>query len=144
MFKNIGKKIMVLTTVLCIIGMVLSLLAGFSIFYILGERTNNVAIAVSSGVAVALLYALICWIGSFAAYGYGKLIDNTDRIVKAFEQMAKNGEEKPTAEAKDTEIKDTEIKEPTTWSCEKCGATVSTDLDECPICKIMDKPENKE
>ena len=151
MFKNIGKKIMVLTTVLCIIGMVLSLLAGFSVFYVLGDKTNNIAIAVLAGIVVAVLYAFICWISSFTAYGYGKLIDNTDKLVKAVEQLTAKTEEKPVAEA--AVVKEHSVSEPTVieeqpaksnWTCEKCGASVSPELDECPICKIMEKPEDKE
>lgn len=140
MFKNIGKKIMVLTTVLCIIGLVLSLVAGFSVFYVLGDKINNIAVAISAGVLVALLYGLICWIGSFVTYGYGKLIDNTDKLVKTLEKIADKEEHKPTAEVKATAEQNAQA----TWTCEKCGATISADLEECPICKIMEKPEDKE
>lgn len=145
MFKNIGKKIMVLTTVLCIIGMVLSLGVGFSAFYFLGESTKNITVAIVCGAVVALLYAFMCWICSFAMYGYGKLIDNTDKLVKNSEALLEACSKKAepaTAEAEEAvEEVDSTPTGKLTWTCEKCGSAVSDEYDSCPICKIMEKAE---
>ena len=90
MFRNIGKKIKVLAKVLCWIGIVFSAIMGILIM-VIGPTALETAVpngsafgglAIVSGLLVIIFGALFSWIGSFVLYGYGQLIDNSERIGK--------------------------------------------------------------
>lgn len=146
MFKNVGKKIMTLVTVICIIGFVLSAVAGFVLFYYLGDITDNIVLSIASGVVAAVVLSFLFWIASFAMYGYGKLIDNSDKLVKIGEQLLARDSEKPeeiTVAVETAEASPEATADNSTWICEKCGSAVSADYDHCPLCEIVVKEENK-
>ena len=90
MFNNIGGKIKVLAKILCGVGIALSIIAGV-IMMVSGNVTVNYnaynsysAPAPVNGVVAGLITivvgSLLSWVGSFFAYGFGQLIENTDRI----------------------------------------------------------------
>ncbi len=87
MFKNIGKKIKVLAKVLCWIGIVLSVISGIAV---MASGNNTVSLngsyavvsPVITGLIVIVIGCLMSWIGSFFAYGFGQLIENSDEIRK--------------------------------------------------------------
>ena len=87
MFSNIGGKIKVLAKVLCGIGIILSIISGIAV---MASGNNRVAIngtyaiisPVIIGIVVIVFGCLMSWIGSFFAYGFGQLIENTDEIRK--------------------------------------------------------------
>ncbi len=87
MFNNIGQKIKTLAKVLCWIGIVLSVITGIAAM-LSGNSTitinGNYAVVspVISGIIVIIFGCLASWIGSFFAYGFGQLIENTDEIKK--------------------------------------------------------------
>ncbi len=64
MFSNIGDKIKGLATVLCIFGMLVSIVIGF------GVSSMNTGL----GVIYAAVGSLIAWVSSFVLYGFGELI----------------------------------------------------------------------
>ncbi len=76
MFKNMGGKIKGWTKFVCWIGIILSVLAGILIV-MSGMDSGNETETIISGIAVAVGGFLISWIGSFAAYGFGELVDNS-------------------------------------------------------------------
>ena len=86
MFNNIGGKIKALAKVLCWLGIILSVLSGIAI--LASGDSGRIAVngaysTVSSGVAGILVIVIGClasWIGSFFAYGFGQLIENSDVI----------------------------------------------------------------
>ena len=98
MFNNIGKKIKTLAKVLCWIGIILSVITGIAIMAGGGNYSylsmNGMQISVDSGAAVVvgiltiLLGVLISWIGSFVLYGFGQLVDNSDKLVEKAEKNA--------------------------------------------------------
>ena len=87
MFSNIGGKIKTLAKVLCWIGIAASLITGIAAI-----SSGNTAVRVNgsysnvsgtaAGIAVIIIGCLASWIGSFFAYGFGQLIEDTAAIRK--------------------------------------------------------------
>lgn len=77
MFENIGRKIKTLAKVICLIGIIISLINGIVIFI---ARPGAVGIAV--GFVVIIVGCLGSWIGSFFTYGFGELIVKTTKIAE--------------------------------------------------------------
>ena len=92
MFKDIGSKIKALARAICVLGIGLSVVAG--LILIVNGATYNTAL-VGTGVLVFFAGSLLSWIGSFFAYGFGELIENTTVIA---ELAAKADAEKNKAE----------------------------------------------
>ncbi len=87
MFDNIGGKIKTLAKVLCWVGIVLSVIIGISVMATgNGTLTINGSYANVSPVIVGIILmvfgCLVSWIGSFFAYGFGQLIENSEEIKK--------------------------------------------------------------
>ena len=75
MFENIGKKIKGLASVVTWLGVLMSFVIGIIIFN-----------SVDSGFLAFVIIlggSLISWISSFFLYGFGQLIDNSDKLVRA-------------------------------------------------------------
>ena len=90
MFKNIGGKIKGLAKVICIVGIAISVVAGFGMIC-----SGYNGAMVGMGFAVMIVGSLVSWIGSFFVYGFGELIENTTVIA---ELAAKADAEKNKAE----------------------------------------------
>ena len=90
MFKNIGGKIKGLAKVICYVGIAISVVAGLGMIC-----TGYNDAMVGMGFAVMIVGSLVSWIGSFFAYGFGELIENTTVIA---ELAAKADAEKNKAE----------------------------------------------
>ncbi len=92
MFNNIGGKIKGLARFICWIGIILSILIG--VIMILGGDVDvsgiegaEAAASLQSmgwvgGVLFIIIGCLASWIGSFFTYGFGQLIENTDKLVR--------------------------------------------------------------
>ncbi len=74
MFDNIGNKIKILAEVICWIGIIGSIILGI----VMMEFDESLIIA---GLLVVPIGFLVSWISSFLLYGFGQLIENTDRLV---------------------------------------------------------------
>ncbi len=72
MFDDIGGKIKRLTTTVAIIGIVLCVLSGLILMFTMSFLV---------GLLVAVIGGACCYVGSFFAYGFGQLIENTDILV---------------------------------------------------------------
>lgn len=77
MYSNIGKKIKGLAQIIAWIGIIGSILGGIFLMVSMGNASGIV-----SGIILAALGALLSWIGGFLFYGFGQLVDNTDRLVE--------------------------------------------------------------
>ena len=90
MFDNIGGKIKGLAKFFCWLGIIASVIGGIAII-VAGAQMNSyyysysssvITTAILSGIAVMVFGSLISWIGSFLLYGFGQLVDNSDKLVK--------------------------------------------------------------
>ena len=75
MFKNIGGKIKMLAKVICIAGIIVSIIWGI---YTMIDGGWSVLY----GFIRMFIGSFLAWISSFFAYGFGELISNSDKIVK--------------------------------------------------------------
>ncbi len=75
MFDNIGGKIKAFAQVVCLIGIIASVICGI-IMMAIGEAGFTLV-----GFLIMILGPLFSWIGSFMTYGFGQLIENTDTLV---------------------------------------------------------------
>ena len=79
MFNNIGKKIKVLAWVICIIGMVASLIGAIALWISAGTSYYGVnAGLILAGFVTLIVGCVASWVGSFFCYGFGQLIDKTE------------------------------------------------------------------
>lgn len=68
MFENIGGKIKTLATVICAVGIMVSLV--LAVVFCVQEE-------ILSGIGVLIGGCLGSWVGSFCLYGFGELIEET-------------------------------------------------------------------
>lgn len=80
MFDNIGGKIKVTAQIVCWVGIIISVILGLISFE-------------NGGIIVIILGSLLSWVGSFALYGFGQLIENTDILVELKKNENKSGSE---------------------------------------------------
>ncbi len=88
MFNNIGGKIKILAKIICWFGIALSLIFGI-LMIAAGNNTtmtyngqNVQTSGLVAGIVTIVIGCLGSWIGSFFAYGFGELIENTEAIRK--------------------------------------------------------------
>lgn len=73
-FHNIGGKIKVLASVCTVIGIILSILLGV---FLIGYSETPVY-----GILVFFVGPLLSWVSSFFIYGFGQLIENSDKLLE--------------------------------------------------------------
>ena len=84
MFSNIGGKIKKLAVILCILGMIGSVVYAIVCF----SNTSKYEDLTLYGVLILVLGCLVSWISSFFVYGFGELIERT---VSIDERLARGG-----------------------------------------------------
>jgi len=87
MFKRVGKKIMALAKILCWLGILGSI--GFVIYSSLNVFGSNwyeyLSIElVTTMILEILMLCLGSWISSLFIYAFGKLVDNSETLVKIY------------------------------------------------------------
>ena len=90
MFKNMGKKIKVLAQVMMWIGFSLWCIAGLVMIangVMMLEWGPQGIVMIVVGLIMIGLGFLFSWIGSFITYGFGQIIDNTDKLVALVEHQ---------------------------------------------------------
>lgn len=83
MFDNIGEKIKGFAKVVCWIGIIASVVFGFSIM------SNGHRLYSLLGILAAGLGSLLSWVGSFITYGFGQLVANSDIIANQYRNETK-------------------------------------------------------
>lgn len=73
MFANVGQKIMDLASLVCWMGIILSILTGIIMM---------AAELVLPGLLIGVVGSLGSWIGSWFTYGFGQLLETTKQIEK--------------------------------------------------------------
>ncbi len=76
MFNDIGKKIKLLAEMICIVGIIFSIIVGLVNASLYNEK-------IIFSVVMWLIGPLLSWIGSFTLYGFGELIDKVTSIEKS-------------------------------------------------------------
>lgn len=79
MYSDIGGKIKVLAKIICIIGIVISVISGLGII-IVASISYNPGLSVLGGLLVIVLGTLFSWLSTFFIYGFGELIDKVTKI----------------------------------------------------------------
>jgi len=74
MFKNIGGKIKTFAKVVAWIGIIASVIVGL----VFGMEDEDMIIY---GLLIAGLGAFLSWVSSFIVYGFGQIVENTDKLV---------------------------------------------------------------
>ena len=115
MFDNIGSKIKNVTVVFTVIGMAVSVIAGIVVMLLEKSFLNFLL-----GVIVIALGCFISWLTSLGMYGFGQLIENTDKLVA----MQNEKEEIKTTPKKVIEGK--------YRVCPHCGSTTRNNV--CDMC----------
>ena len=83
MFSNIGSKIKVLAVVITCIGIVASIIIGIVLM------TTDEELIVP-GILVMIAGSLLSWLSSFFMYGFGQLVENSDKTVALLEKQKKD------------------------------------------------------
>ena len=97
MFNNIGKKIKTLAAVICWIGIIFSII-GFLVMLIYGAVEEE-GLFIGLSFAVLVVGGFGSWIGSFFTYGFGQLIENSDKIAGGKVTVSSSIEETADAES---------------------------------------------
>lgn len=102
MFRNIGHKIKVLAIIVCACGIFFSLVSGAFLIlagifsargplYVPGQSFYiSGGILIAAGILVMLFGSLFSWLSTFFMYGYGQMVENTDRIDQHLQNLERN------------------------------------------------------
>ena len=130
MFDNIGGKIKNLATVICVIGIIASVILAIALWS-QNERYNP---TVALGFGVLIGGCVGSWVGSFFMYGFGQLIEDTSAI----RELLKNGAESKVAPVENVQKEffkvPVEKKNTSVWECPKCLGYNSSEVDKCQYC----------
>lgn len=146
LFDNIGGKIKKLATIICVIGLIASLIAAIGLwlqhdqYNLLTQTRNN---TIWDGICVLFGGCVASWTGCFCLYGFGQLIEDTAAIHEALKSTSKlemkpmmkesvhEAKPKPVVQAVPTVVKKTEI---AGWTCRKCKCINASGNDICSRC----------
>lgn len=111
MFSNMGGKIKALAKVVCWVGIIASVITGFSMC---GYRGTAV-----TGIIVMIVGSLSAWIGSFVLCGFGEMVEAT---METRDILRRTGSRTFTNASTDT------------WKCPHCGQENTTVSSQCKGC----------
>ncbi len=80
MFSNIGGKIKKLASVTCWILIIASVIGGLAMI-ITGADMYGGEGFILGGVIILIVGPLVAWVSSFVLYGFGQLVQNSDKVV---------------------------------------------------------------
>lgn len=103
MFTNIGSKIKTLAKILAWIGIIVSIIIG--IRYVILGIENLQSEFVVLGFLCTLIGSLLSWISSFCLYGFGQLVENSDKLIATLVPCKKDSPDNETL----TDMNDEEI-----------------------------------
>lgn len=142
MFENIGSKIKTVAVTLTWLGIVMSVLTGLVIF-LDGSM---------EGLFIMIFGSLFSWLGSFLLYGFGQLVENSDKLVDLLVPSDPVGESSVTprysadfrpltgaaAPTYHPSIEDTLYPpaEPADWVCFSCGNSNFHRVNTCQRCGV--------
>lgn len=83
MYDNIGGKIKQFAKLCAGIGIAISVMCGLAVMAAAGLLV---------GVLVAAIGGVASWVGSFVLYGFGQLVENSDKLVEASKKASSRQE----------------------------------------------------
>ena len=82
-FDNIGAKIQKLSKAFFVLDVLASIIGAFAMFiYISSVESEGFFAGLVWGIPILILGSLLSWLLTAPLYGFGKLIENTDILVK--------------------------------------------------------------
>ena len=132
MYKNIGKKIKTLAKVLAWIGIVLTVILGISAIMLDLGRTQATVI----GACYLFLGPVFSWLGSLVLYGFGQLVDNSDRIANHLAPEVSAVKARKQQPEPDETVEDLPER-----LCSECGRILRED--DCPFCGHINAPQKQ-
>ena len=113
MFRNIGSKLKSLAYICTAAGMIASIIYGI--------------LSMPAGIFAILLGCLLSWVGSFALYGIGQLVENSERLLRLLDQTDAQTD---AVAAAVTPAK--AARKP--WVCVSCGTENGAQIGYCVNC----------
>ena len=100
MFNNIGKKIKSYAKWVCFCGIGASVIGGLRVLTEAGDAGEFVICLIIAIIIIAV-GGFVSWVSSFTVYGFGQMVDNSDKLVelKELESINKFKPEAPAQEA---------------------------------------------
>lgn len=127
MFDNIGGKIKGLALVICLIGIIASVIFGI-------VSSDKMIIVV----ATIIIGSAASWVGSFVLYGFGELVENSAIIAESINALSKRNKKGNKNEEKKPKLKYSEFQHPDA----KADNNSVKSYEKCMICgKPHDKNE---
>ena len=119
MFENIGSKLKILAVVEVILGVIASIISGFSAI------ANEMVLV---GVIIIVVGSVASWVGSWVTYGIGEAVENSEAILRRLRQS--ESVQNPACAPKTAP----KVAGPDEWKCE-CGRVNKNYVTTCPCGK---------
>ena len=90
MFTNVGGKIKSLAKFMCYLGIALSVgVGGWLLYCIPRGYGSEQQMLLVGGIATIVVGSLLSWLGSLGLYGFGQLVESTERIEARVQRIEK-------------------------------------------------------
>lgn len=125
MFKNVGKKIQGVVSILFLLMFVGSIVVGILVGFLLKDLGFG---AVVLGLVVAVLGIVLAWIAELGVYAYGKIAECQEEQVRLLRVLAHEAAPEVQDDVKGIDMP---FK---TDRCPNCGTKLDRDASFCPKC----------
>lgn len=124
MYNNISAKIKVFAICVCVIGTVISL-ASAAVYFALAIEADDTNLFIK-GLIVGILGTLVSWVGTFCLYGFGHLIDLSEKTLELQKSIHLSNETPPPqTNESNTSIPQKKEKSLVHKLCPHCGETIT-------------------
>jgi len=114
MFDNIGGKIKTLAIAVCWIGIIGSVIAGIVMIADDEDMLLYGLLSILGG-------PLFSWVGSFALYGFGQLVENSDRSNELLYELTHYTRRLSEKQEGSVDVTENAKNGSRSWYCPKCG-----------------------
>lgn len=126
MFDNIGRKIKIFAIVIFVLEMLVGIIAGFA-FGINTDWKNPLR-----AILIIVTSPFLAWISASVLYGFGQLVENSDKLVNNSNKLVHACDKKMNYEGNHTSTQTSSTNERKFRYCDKCGKMISGEI--CPYC----------